>query len=109
MTGPEFVLIYSTFPDAKSAETIGRECVEQKLAACVNIIPGMRAIYEWQGKVQIDEEVVVLFKTTQQLQQALIEKLSSLHPYEIPALIGFKASHIEEKYMSWLDAQTRSL
>ena len=106
MAEVEIVLIYSTFPDQQSAEATSRDLVASRLAACANILGGMRAIYEWDGEVQNEEEVAVLFKTLPSKQEELVKRLGQLHPYEIPAIIGFEASYVEARYRAWLKAQT---
>jgi periplasmic divalent cation tolerance protein len=103
----EMVLIYSTFPDRKSADKVSREIVELRLAACANLFDGMKSVYEWQGKMQYDREVAVIFKTTPARRDELTQKIRHLHPYDVPAIIGFDASYVEKTYLSWLQAQTR--
>ena len=81
------VLIYSTFPSAEAAEKVGRQLVEQRLAACVNIIAGMTSIYRWEGRIARDTEAVMIIKTRQSLAEPVIAAVKERHPYTNPALL----------------------
>jgi periplasmic divalent cation tolerance protein len=102
MPSDGLTLIYSTFPDAASAEAIGGELVASKLAACVNILPGMTAIYAWQGKVERGQEVAVLLKTTSAASERLMAALRARHPYATPAIIAIDAAQVDADYLAWL-------
>ncbi|HEX6611139.1 MAG TPA: divalent-cation tolerance protein CutA [Hyphomicrobiaceae bacterium] len=80
------ILIYATFPSLQDAERIGAELVDCRLAACVNIIPGMTSIYIWNDKRQHDSECVGIIKTRQTLAEPVMDKVRSLHSYDNPAL-----------------------
>ena len=99
------VLVYSTFPNEEIAEQIARQIVEAKLAACANIFAGMRSIYEWQRKMECDDEVVVLFKTIGSRREDLSKKLRDLHPYDTPAIFGIEPVFAEAHYLAWLQGQ----
>ena len=101
------VVVYATFPDAKTAETIGAVLVERGLAACVNIIPGMTSIYVWDGKVQREEEVAMVIKTRGGLADTVIAQTKALHPYDTPALLVIETSGGEAGFLDWIRAQTR--
>ncbi len=81
------VLIYSTFPSPAEAERIGGALVDRGLAACVNILPGMTAIYVWEGKRQRETEAVMIIKTRASLADTVIAEARKLHPYTNPALV----------------------
>ena len=81
------VLIYSTFPSPETAEEIGRELVERRLAACVNILPGMTSIYRWEGAVARDSEAVMIIKTRHSLAGRAMDEVRARHSYTNPALI----------------------
>ena len=101
----DMVLVYSTFPSKEVAEQIARQIVAAKLAACANILTGMRSIYEWQGKMECDDEVVVVFKTLASRREDLTKKLRNLHPYETPAIFAIETVFAEENYLTWLHGQ----
>jgi periplasmic divalent cation tolerance protein len=98
----QVLLAISTFPDAETANRIAQTLVGEKLAACANIIPAVHSIYRWKGKVETAGEVVVFFKTTENRLAAFEEKLRSLHPYEVPELIGIKIDSGSPDYLRWM-------
>jgi periplasmic divalent cation tolerance protein len=102
----EFVMVFVTMPDADVAARVGRTVVEERLAACVNVIPGLRSIYEYGGKLCDDAEVLCLFKTRRALYPALRDRLAGLHPYEVPELIAVPFAEGNEAYLAWLAAGT---
>ena len=100
---PEQVLLaLSTFPDVEMANGIARTLVEEKFAACANIIPAVHSIYRWKGKVEAGGEVIVFFKTTRDRQKAFQGKLRSLHPYELPEIIYIKIDKGSPDYLDWV-------
>jgi periplasmic divalent cation tolerance protein len=100
------VLVYSTFPSGEVAETVGRQLVEQRLAACVNILPGMTSIYRWEGKIARDSEAVMIIKTRESLADAVIAAVTSRHPYTNPALLVIPVENGAAPYLAWLLAET---
>jgi periplasmic divalent cation tolerance protein len=96
------VLIYSTFPSADAAESVGLVLIERQLAACVNIIPGMTSIYRWEGKVTRDSEVVMFIKTRSSLAEAASAAVREQHAYSNPALLVVAIAGGSEDYISWL-------
>ena len=100
------VLVYSTFPSEAEAERIGGCLVDQGLAACVNIIPGMKAIYVWQGKRQADTETVMIIKTRAQIAEAVIAEVRKLHPYDNPALVVIPVTGGSSDFLRWIAEQT---
>ena len=98
----EVLLAFSTFPDAETARRIAHALINEKLAACANIIPTMNSIYRWKGKIETGDETIVFFKTTQDRYDAFQEKLRSLHPYEIPEIIGVKIDKGLPDYLRWV-------
>ena len=102
------VLIYSTFPSTEAAEAVGRELVERRLAACINILPGMTSIYRWDGAIAHDSEVVMLIKTRQTLAAAVIDATRARHSYANPALIVLPIIEGSPDYLSWLMAETQA-
>lgn len=96
-------LAYITTSSPEEAESLGTTLVEERLAACVNIIPGMRSLYHWQGTVEKDEETILIAKTTGQLFHALTERVKQLHSYDVPCVLSIPTGEEgNEAYRSWL-------
>jgi periplasmic divalent cation tolerance protein len=102
----KLVLIYATFPSAAEAERIGGALVDQGLAACVNIFPGMTAIYVWEGKRQREAEVAAIIKTRAQLADKAVAEASKLHPYTNPALVVLPIIGGSDDFLRWIGEQT---
>ena len=100
------LLAYSTCPDAASAEAVARALVDERLAACVNQLPGLRSTYRWQGQVEQAEEVLLLIKTTADRLDAMTARLRELHPYELPELIAVEVRAGLPAYLDWVAAET---
>jgi len=95
-------VIMVSCPDAEKADEIATVLVERRLAACVQIIPGMTSVYHWQGKIEKEAEALLLIKSSDELLQELKDALVTLHPYDTPEFISFKPSYVVEKYAKWL-------
>ncbi len=102
------IVLYTTFPSEKDAQKVGGELVEEKLAACVNIFPGMVSIYRWEGAIENGSEVAMLVKTRNELESQVLEALAAKHPYSVPALIVFEPRRVAASYLEWLRDQTAS-
>jgi periplasmic divalent cation tolerance protein len=100
------VLVYSTCPSPAEAERIGCHLVDRGLAACVNIIPGMTAIYVWEGKRQTDTEAVMIIKTRAQIADAVVAEVRKLHPYDNPALVVLPVIGGSADFLRWIAEQT---
>jgi periplasmic divalent cation tolerance protein len=98
----EVLLVLSTFPDVATARRVGRELVEQRCAACANILPQIESIYWWEKKVESANETLVLFKTTADRYAALETTLRQLHPYEVPEIIAVKVEQGSPDYLRWV-------
>lgn len=101
----EYRLAITTCPDMEVADTIATDLVERHLAACVNILPGARSVYEWQGKVEKEQELVMLIKSRSDKLVALETRLLELHPYELPELIVVPLVGGLAPYLSWIETQ----
>ncbi len=101
------VLIYSTYPTAAAAEEAGTRLVDQALAACVNIWPGMTSIYVWQGERQRDSEAVMVIKTRAALAEAAIAEAKRHHPYSNPAFLVLPVESGAPDFLRWIADQTR--
>jgi periplasmic divalent cation tolerance protein len=95
--------VYAVFADADEAERIGRIAVEERLAACVNILGPVRSIYRWQGAVETADEVAAIFKTTQAGADALIARIASLHSYDVPCITSWPVEKILAAYADWVE------
>jgi periplasmic divalent cation tolerance protein len=104
--GERATLVYATFPSLAEAERIGGELVGMRLAACVNILPGMRSIYRWQGAVQSDPEVAMIIKTRQRLVPRVVGVVRVLHPYVNPALVALPGCGGSAEFLAWISAET---
>jgi periplasmic divalent cation tolerance protein len=96
------VLVYSTFPTAEAAELVGTHLVEQRLAACVNVIAPMTSIYRWEGKIVRDTEAVMIIKTRKSSTEAVIAAVKSRHSYTNPALVVIPLDGGSADYIAWL-------
>lgn len=82
--------------------------VQQGLAACATIVPGVRSIYRWQGRVETGKELLLIIKTTRRSYQALENAVWKLHPYEVPEIIGFYAATGLPQYLEWVDRESHN-
>jgi periplasmic divalent cation tolerance protein len=100
------VMLYTTFPSVVEAEKIGRALVEDRLAACVNIVPGMISHYRWQGAIERGEEAVMLIKTRASLAEPVRAAVRASHPYDTPAILVLPIESVDETYFAWIMAST---
>jgi periplasmic divalent cation tolerance protein len=96
------LLVLCTFSDADTAASVTRTLVEEKLVACGNIIPGVRSIYFWEGKMEDTSEVLVLFKTASSAYARLEKRLLKLHSYGMPEILAFEAGGAAKAYAAWV-------
>jgi periplasmic divalent cation tolerance protein len=108
MKNNEFFVLMSTCGDPATAERLGRTLVEESLAACVNVVPGLRSISRWNGTMQADEEVLMIVKTTAARLAAARERLVALHPYETPEAIAWPIADGHGAYLDWIADSTRT-
>jgi periplasmic divalent cation tolerance protein len=100
------VLIYATYPDAETAEAGGRALVEEGLAACVNILPGMVSIYRWEGAIERGAECVMIIKTRRALAEPAIAAARARHTYTTPAFLILPVEGGFQPYLDWIVAST---
>jgi periplasmic divalent cation tolerance protein len=96
------VVVLVTAPSADVAATLARTLVEERLAACGNVLPGVRSIYRWQGKVHDDAEVLLVLKTQRSRFPELRDRILSLHPYEVPEVIALPVEAGSGAYLDWI-------
>src|SRR5512139_2278609 len=104
MTDALVVLV--TTPSPERAAEIARALVEERLAACGNVVPGLRSIYRWEGKVQDDQEALLVLKTTRARFEALRARVIALHPYEVPEVLALPVEAGSARYLAWIAAET---
>jgi periplasmic divalent cation tolerance protein len=106
MTDALVVLV--TAPTPERAAEIARALVEERLAACGNVVPGISSIYRWEGKVQDDQEALLVLKTARDRFEALRERVLALHPYQVPEVIALEVEAGSAPYLAWIASETRS-
>ena len=102
------LVVLCTCPDAEAAGRLAGGLVEHRLAACVNVLPGIRSIYRWQGAVTEDAEELMVIKTTQDRYRALEEWLNDQHPYDVPEIVALAVDDISADYLAWMETATRT-
>lgn len=104
---PDVVCVaLSTAPDAESGARIARALVEERLAACVNLVPGVRSIYRWQERIEDEGECLLVIKTRRERVEALDARLRALHPYELPELVALPVAAGSAPYLAWVAGET---
>ena len=97
------ISIYAVFANAEEAERIGRTVVEERLAACINILSPIRSIYRWKGEIETADEVAAIFKTHHWRSDALIERIAELHSYDVPCIVAWPIEKIVGSYADWVE------
>lgn len=97
------VSVYAVFADSEEAERIGRAMVEERLAACVNLLGAIRSIYRWQGAIESADEVAAIFKTRHDRVDALITRIAGLHSYEVPCIVTWPVDKLLGSYAEWVE------
>ena len=103
----ELIIVFCTVPDDKTAERLASGLVEERLAACVKLIPGVRSFYRWEGKLEVASEIQLLIKTERSHFEAIDKWIHDHHPYEVPELVAVSASQVSDPYAKWAVEQTR--
>ena len=102
----EYIIVHVTAPNEEEASKISRTVVEERLAACVNIIRSVRSIYRWQGRLEDEQEVLMIIKTKRTLFERLQGRVKELHSYTVPEIIGLPVIEGSEEYLNWLGQET---
>jgi periplasmic divalent cation tolerance protein len=103
---PDICVVLMTAPSADVAASIGRAVVEERLAACANIVPNVRSIYAWHGAICDEGEVLCIIKTRAALFDRLRDRISALHPYEVPEIVAIDPSAVSASYAHWVIEST---
>ena len=101
------VSVYTVFASAEEAERIGRAVIEERLAACINILGPIRSIYRWEGKIESADEVAAILKTHHWNSDALIERIAALHSYDVPCIVTWPIDKVLRSYADWVEDNSR--
>lgn len=101
------ILFYITFSSASEAKNAAKSVIEEKLAACANILPKMTSIYEWEGKTEESEEVVLILKTKKGLEEQLITHIKDLHSYDCPCIVSLPIEGGNKDFLEWINNNTK--
>jgi len=97
------LIFYVTFPNLEEGKRIARVLVERKVVACVNIIKEIYSIYQWKNKIEEDNEVLLIIKTSESKSEELIKLINEIHSYEVPECVGVKIEKASKFYIEWID------
>jgi periplasmic divalent cation tolerance protein len=103
----DYIVIFCTVPNEYVAEKIAYEVVEKKLAACCNIIAGLRSIYFWKNEIQDDKEMLLMIKTKKDIFPELQKAITGLHPYSIPEIISISIEKGFKNYLNWVEQNVK--
>lgn len=101
----EYQLVMSTCPSLEEAEMLAEKLISARLAACVNIVPGVRSLYEWEGKLQREQEFLLLIKTRSEGFPELVKLIQASHSYELPEVVAVPIEAGSGPYLKWIDAK----
>lgn len=103
--GTPVLAVLSTAPDTATAQRIGTTLVEERLAACANVVEGVTSVYRWRGQIEREQEVLMVLKTTSGAVDRLKERLVELHPYDLPEVLALSVPAGHEPYLDWVRAE----
>ena len=98
------VVLTTIAPEA--AETLASRLIEERVAACVTVLPGITSIYHWQGEVHRDNESLLVIKTSREALPRLMQRVAELHPYDVPEIVALDTSAVHPPYAAWISANT---
>lgn len=101
------ILIYCTFGNEENAQSTAKALVEERLVACANILPTMRSFFHWDGAVQDEKEIAVIFKTTESHYDAVEKRIKELHTYDVPCIVVLPIQNGNPDFLNWISEQTR--
>ncbi len=96
------IIVLATTPNVEEAENLARKLVEEKLAACVQILPAIKSFYFWENEVQNDSENLLLIKTLSEKFAELEKFIQAHHSYDVPEIVAFESSEVSGKYLNWM-------
>ena len=99
------LVCFCTCPDRATADRLAEALVAERLAACVNVVPGLHSVYRWQGAIERSDETLLLIKTTQAGLPALSSRIVELHPYELPEIVAVEVAGGLSAYLDWVAEQ----
>jgi periplasmic divalent cation tolerance protein len=99
------IVVLSTCASVEEAQRVARALVEKRLAACVNVLPGVRSVYHWKDAIEDEEEVLLLIKTNRALLEELRGEIERLHSYEVPEVIALAVVDGSERYLAWMNRE----
>lgn len=102
-------IVWVSAPSTEVAEALADLLLEERLAACVSVLPGVRSHYRWQGKLERTEEVLLMIKTRNERLPGLMERVQQAHPYDVPEIVAVPAEAASSRYVEWVESETRVL
>jgi periplasmic divalent cation tolerance protein len=108
MTDSHYQLVLTTCPDAATGESIARTLVDERLAACVNVLPPVRSIYRWRGRTESTEELLLVVKIRTRDYPAVERRIVKLHPYELPEVVAIPIASGLAGYLAWIEDPERT-
>jgi periplasmic divalent cation tolerance protein len=109
MTSEPIYLAYCTCPTSESALSIAETLVRENLAACINVLPGVSSVYRWQERIETATEVLLIIKTSEHRVASIIDRITELHPYEVPEVICHAIAAGQERYLDWVRQCTANI
>jgi periplasmic divalent cation tolerance protein len=101
----DYIVIYITTNSFDSAKKIGKILLDKKLVACVNIVPKIKSVFRWKGKIEKEDEVLLILKTKRVLFDKIVQKVKEMHPYEVPEIIGLPIVCGNQSYLDWIEKE----
>ena len=108
MSDERVMAVLTSAPSVAVAERIGTALVEERLAACANLVPGVRSVFRWKGEIAREDEILVVLKTTAPRLEALRRRLVELHPYEVPEMLALDVREGHPPYLAWVRAEVEA-
>lgn len=100
-------IVFVTVGNEGDAGRIARKIVEERLAACVNMLPGIHSVYRWEGKIEEDSEILLIIKTSREHLETLKKRIDEIHPYDVPELLALDVEDGLERYIEWALGEMR--
>ena len=101
------LIVLTTVGDRESAERVAKALVEERLAACVSVVPGLKSFYWWEGRLTEDSELLLVIKTLESAYDRLESRLREIHPYQVPEIVALRATRVFQAYLDWVRGEVR--